>query len=157
MIFLILCAAGVVCIGVAPVSFDILGGEKTLRLNVRYLCFKYDVSRLAKERLQMRLNIADFPDIFKILTLFARRPPRVTRFCLKISFSSGDAAETALLYGYLCILFRALNMKISHCEPELTLTPRFLSYDTFSFDCDMVFSIPAAALLLNIITFFWKR
>jgi hypothetical protein len=157
LIFLLMAAAGIVCLGAAPLSLGIRGSGKKLRLYVRYFWFYRDISGMARKLLQTRINLADFPKILKMLEVFVRHPPQITHFRLKMAFSTGDAAETALLYGFLSLFFSALYPNLRACNGEIVLTPCFLPSDSLSIDCDIIFSLPAAVFLIKLLQYCWPR
>jgi hypothetical protein len=149
IVFIILCAAGMVCLLAPPISFDIRG-KKVLRVYVRYLCFRFNISGMLKEAAQKLFVFKDLTKTIGACLSFARRPTRIDCFRLKMVFSTGDAADTALLHGFLCMFFRALYPRISACKPEIVLSPCFLPHDKLSVDCDISFSIPAAVFFARI-------
>jgi hypothetical protein len=150
MIFFILGVACIVCFFALPLRFDIQG-ENVLRICVHYLWFRFNFNGLLKKRTRKHFVLEDFTKNLGICVSFVRRPMRVTRFRLKVFFSTGDAAETALLHGFLCAFFRALYPRISACKPEIILTPCFLSCDKLSIDCDISFSLPMPVFLARVL------
>ncbi|MDR1147740.1 MAG: hypothetical protein LBK66_03835 [Spirochaetaceae bacterium] len=146
MIFFILGAACILCFFALPLRFDIQG-ENVLRIRVHYLCFSFNFNGLLKKRTRKHFVLEDFTKNLGMCVSFVRHPMRVMRFRLKVLFSTGDAAETALLHGFLCAFFRALYPRISACKPEIILSPCFSSYDKLSIDCDISFSLPMLMFL----------
>jgi hypothetical protein len=150
MIFFILGVACIVCFFALPLRFDIQG-ENVLRICVHYFCFRFNFNGLLKKRMRKHFVLEDFIKNLEMCVSFVRRPMRITRFCLKVFFSTGDASETALLHGFLCTFFHALYPRISACKPEIILTPCFLSNDKLSIDCDISFSLPMLVFLARVL------
>ena len=153
-----LCLAAGLC--AAPFALDIQGG-KSFRLGARYLWFRRNITPAAGNRL--RRAARDFwedPDFLGILELYGplfRRPLALGRFRLCLAFSTGDAAETALLHGRLCLFFNFLSLPPFRGRPEIALKPRFLSRRELSLNCDISVAMPAAVCLFRIISLFVRR
>jgi hypothetical protein len=131
-------------------------------MKFRYLCFYPDISpALGRDFLRLArraLGTRDFTDAIACYGPFFRKPMKLGRFRLKAIFSSGDAAETALLYGGLRLAVTALPLLRAEAgnrplrvKPEIWLEPRFSSGAACSFDCDISLSIPAAVFLYRLI------
>jgi hypothetical protein len=143
---ILLILAATVLLGVMPISLEIRG-EKVFRVYVRYLCFCREIitARQKKRKpVHWRFMVANFAKMLKAFTFFTRPPLRAERFRLKIVFSSEDAAETAMLYGLLCMFFSALYPRLDGCNPEILLSPCFSSCSSLSVDSDIAISLPAA-------------
>jgi hypothetical protein len=146
-----LCLAAGLC--AAPLALNIQG-EGPLRLGLRYLWFRRDISHILG--LQLRRLLRDFlesPDPLRTLAIYRplfKRPLELRRLRLHLAFSTGDAAETALLHGRLCLASNFL--RFLPVRPEIALAPRFLSRRELSLDCDISFSIPAAVFLLRMLS-----
>jgi hypothetical protein len=156
LILFILIAAVISLLGALPLSLDICGG-KTLRVQFRYLCFRHDVSGVLSRLTQKCFVMADLISELKMCASFARPPLKAARFRLKMAFSSGDAAETALLHGFLCIFFRSLYTRFNIRNAEISLNPRFLSYSELSIDCDIVLSLPMAVFTARTLPLIIRR
>jgi hypothetical protein len=164
LFFCLLCFLGGLC--AAPVRMEMRGGIPW-RMNFRYLCFRTGISpalRRGFRRLVRRvLKTRDFSDLSAYYGSFFRKPMKMERFSLKAVFSSGDAAETALLYGGLYLAVHALPLgsagkdRLSGVTPDITLEPRFSAREEFSFDCDISFSLPAAVFLYRFIVIAVKQ
>jgi hypothetical protein len=135
--------AGILC--AAPLGLDIQGG-KGLSLKARYLWFTGNVTeklrRWAASRNPLRL-IRTCAPVF-------RKPLRVRRCRVSLAFSTGDAAETALLHGWLCGFCASL------CPPvrggrAIAIRPLFASGPAWSVDCDISLAMPAALFLFRVI------
>jgi hypothetical protein len=143
---ILLVFATAVLLGVMPINLEIRGG-KVLRVYVRYLCFCREiVTARQKNRkpIHWRFVSANFTRMIKACTFFTRPPLRAERFRLKVVFSSGDAAETAMLYGLLCMFFSTLYPRLDGCNPEILLSPCFSSRSSLFVDSDIAISLPAA-------------
>jgi hypothetical protein len=130
----------------APFTLDIRGG-KTLFLRVRYLWLTKNINA----ELRRFLNS---PDMFRTLRLYApvfRKPLRLRRFRLDLAFSTGDAAETAALHGWLNVFFVSLYPLLVWGKPAVSLNPFFSSRPELSVNCDISLGMPAAALLFRVI------
>jgi hypothetical protein len=141
------CLIGILC--TAPLAFDIQAGD-CFSLRARYLCF----SRTMTPELR-RLLLS--PDILRILDAYApvfRKPLRLRRFRLSLVFSTGDAAETALLYGRLSVFFSSLHPLLIRGRPEIALKPSFASERELSPDCYIFLDMPAALFLFRMILAF---
>jgi hypothetical protein len=139
-----LCLIGILC--AAPLAFDIQAGD-SFSLQARYLWF----SRTLTPELR-RLLLS--PDIFRTLGAYApvfRKPLRLRRFRLSLVFSAGDAAETALLYGRLCVFFSSLYPLLIRGRPEISLCPSFTSEWELSPNCDISLDMPAALFFFRVI------
>jgi hypothetical protein len=140
-----LCLAGALC--TAPLAFDIQAGTR-FSLRTRYLWFSRRVSAALLRRLFLSADI--FRTIDAYLPVF-RKPLRLRRLRLRLVFSTGDAAETALLYGRLCVFFASLYPRLIRGRPEITLSPSFSPERELSPDCDISLDIPAAVFLFRMI------
>jgi hypothetical protein len=145
----VLCLAGGLC--ALPLRLDIQGGA-SWRLVFRYLWFRRDISRRVGHRLRRRAGPAaayalkhrNLPDFLKACLPFFRKPLRLSRLRLKLTYSTGNAAETAILYGGLCFFAKALSAPQAGARPEIVLAPCFSSREKILFDCDISVSMPAA-------------
>jgi hypothetical protein len=165
IILSILCCMGGLC--AAPVYMDLRGGAPW-RMHIRYLFFHPGIGpALRREffRLARRvLSARDFSGALACYGPFFHKPMKLGRFRLKAVFSSGGAAETALLYGSLCLAVQMLprsraetGKRPFRAGPEIWLEPRFSSGEEFSVDCDISLSIPAAVFLYRFITLAIRR
>jgi hypothetical protein len=144
--FGLVCLAGI--LAAVPMALDIEAGDRML-VRARYLCFSGKLKNPP-------LCPAALSGVLWLLRAWApvfRKPLRVRRFRMKLLFSTGDAAETALLYGGLCGLFSSLR-PLCGKEPEIVLGPRFSARRELSLDCRVVLTMPAALLLFRIIRLF---
>jgi hypothetical protein len=153
-----LCLGGLLC--TAPFTLDILGG-RLLRLEVRYLgirqnitgCLQDKIRRIGQEVLESR-NL--FGTLEPYIPLF-RKPLALSRFRLRLAFSSGDAAETALYYGGLCLLLNSLYPLPALSRPEITLEPRFTSRREAAVDCTISLTMPAAVFLFRLLVMRFRK
>jgi hypothetical protein len=142
--------AGFACIAglcAAPVVLNVRGGAD-LRLNIRYLWFSRNIEFALKRSLPG--FVANHNRVLGYIRFFRRRVARyvrVGRFHLKIEFSCGEAAGTALTHGLICGVLRTLYPRLNACKPEITLNPRFLTVPALSFYCDITLAVPALILL----------
>jgi hypothetical protein len=153
-----LCLAAGLC--AAPVALDIRGG-KILRLGARYLWFRRNVTRTVGNHLRRAArDFLETPDLLGTLELYGplfRHPLRLGPFRLDLAFSTGDAAETALLHGRLCLFLNFLYLLPSRGRPEVTLKPCFLSRRELSLDCDISVTMPAAVFLFRTLSLSVRR
>jgi hypothetical protein len=141
---LFLCLIGF--LSAAPLAFDMRAGN-CFSLEARYLWFRRTVTPDLR-----RLLLS--PDVFRILKACApvfRKPLRLRRFRLSLVFSTGDAAETALLYGRLRAFFSSLYPLLIRGRPEIALKPSFSSRRELSPDCHISLDMPAALFLFRMI------
>lgn len=135
---------GALCLGVlcaAPLALDIEAGSGLL-LRARYLWF----TRKLKARFRRT-------DLFRLLRDYAPvfcSPLRVRRFQVRLFFSTGEAAETALLHGWLCGFFSSLKPLLVQAKPEVLIGPSFSSRRELSLDCRISLGMPAALFLVRI-------
>jgi hypothetical protein len=156
LIFLALCLLG--GLGAAPLTVDIRN-EGSLSLTLRYVRLRLGISPALRRRLRAGaralaravLRSRDFSGILALCAPLLRKPLALRRCRLSLAFSAGDAAETALLYGGLCLLARSLSRLPRGERPELSLSPCFSSQAGFSLGCDIALSLPAAVFLCRII------
>jgi hypothetical protein len=141
---------GLLCLGAlcaAPFGLDIQAGDQ-IRLRARYLWFCGNLT----DRLR---RMAAASGLFHLLRRYApvfRKPLRVKRLRVKLDFSTGDAAETAVLYGWLCGLFSSLLPRPVRGRPEIALGPSFSSRREWSLDCDISLGMPAALFFFRMIS-----
>jgi hypothetical protein len=135
----------------APLTLEFRGGPP-LRLWARYLWFRQNMTPVLR-------RILGSSALFKTLALYApvfRRPLKLDRFRLRLAFSTGDAAETAVLHGGLCLLLNCLfplwTPPGSRRRPEISLEPCFLSRQKAVLDCDISLAIPAAVFFFRMIS-----
>jgi hypothetical protein len=76
---------------------------------------------------------------------------RFRRFRLRLRFSGGDAAETALLHGWLWGLLAALSPLTAPCTPVIALEPAFSPRGELALDCDIALQLPVPVLLFRIL------
>jgi hypothetical protein len=88
--------------------------------------------------------------VHKLYLPFFRKPLRLGRLRLKLTYSAGDAAKTAILYGGLCFFAKALSALRAGTRPEIVLVPCFSSREKFLFDCDISVSMPAVVFIYRI-------
>jgi hypothetical protein len=147
-VFLFFLCAGLICLtgalGAAPLALDLEAGDRML-LRARYLCFsgKIPLRDPAASFGTLRL-LRDWVPVF-------RKPLRVSRFQMRLRFSTGEAAETALLYGWLCGLFSSLRPLLAGGKPEIVLGPLFSARRELALNCRVSLAMPAALLLFRII------
>jgi hypothetical protein len=148
LFFLALCLAGLCA---APLRLDIQGGP--LRLGFRYLWLRGSISPALRRGLRRRarriLLSGDFSGAVETYGPLFRKPLGLRRFRVKATFSAGDAAETALLHGGLC-LFAGLFSSLPG-RAKIVLEPCFSSGEKLSLDCDISVSVPAAVFLYRVI------
>jgi hypothetical protein len=149
-VILFMAAAGISLLGAMPFSLEIRCG-KVLRVHIRYLCFRYNLNSILIEQMRRPFVMADFLKTLKVCASFAQCPLHAKRFRLKMTFSSEDAAETALLHGSLRMIFSSLYPRLSVCKPEILLIPCFSPHDRLSVDCDIAVALPAAALIVKVL------
>jgi hypothetical protein len=81
-----------------------------------------------------------------------RRSLKVKRCRFHLAFSTGDAAETALLYGWLCPFLTPPRLpKLRGNKPEITLEPRFVSPRELALKGDISLTMPVILFLLRIL------
>jgi hypothetical protein len=76
---------------------------------------------------------------------------RCRRFRLRLRFSGGEAAETALLHGWLCGALAALTPLAAPCTPEIALEPVFSPRRELAAECDIALHLPLPVLLFRIL------
>jgi hypothetical protein len=122
----------------------------------RYLCFRRDITGTLTEKLRRVLRDHPEPaELFKLPKLYApvfRKPLELRRFRLHLAFSTGDAAETAVFHGWLCLLLNSLRPRAIRCKPEIALEPGFISRPQLSLDGDISLAAPAAVFLFRLIS-----
>jgi hypothetical protein len=151
-----LCLLG--ALGAAPLTLNIQNGGP-LRLTLRYLWLRLGISPALRRRLRsVALSVArsalrsrDFSRIPALCAPLLRRPLALRRFRLSLAFSTGDAAETALLHGGLCLVAHSLSRLPRGERQEITLSPCFASQAGLALGCDIALSLPAAVFLCRII------
>jgi hypothetical protein len=79
-----------------------------------------------------------------------RRPLRIRRFQVTLLFSTGDAAETAMLHGWLCGLFSSLRTLLVQGSPRIALRPSFSVRRELSLNCNISLGMPAALFLFHV-------
>ncbi|MDR3160781.1 MAG: hypothetical protein LBU28_04120 [Spirochaetaceae bacterium] len=79
----------------------------------------------------------------------SRRFLRCRRFRLRLRFSGGDAAETALLHGWLCGVLAALSPLAAPCKPDIALESAFSSPAELAVEGDIAFHLPVPVLLFG--------
>jgi hypothetical protein len=118
--------------------------------------FRRDIDYILRVKLRRILrDFLKYPDLSGFLALYGpvfRRPLELGRFRLRLAFSAGDAAETALFYGWLCLVLDFLYPLPVMNKREIVLEPRFLSPRKISLDCDISLSMPAAVFLFRMIS-----
>jgi hypothetical protein len=133
--------------------------QGSLRLTLRYLWLRLTINAALRRRLRYRalslaravLRSRDFSGILALCRPFFRKPLALRRCRLSVAFSAGDAAETAMLHGGLCLLARSLSCLPRGEKQEIALSPCFSSRAGFSLGCDISLSLPAAVFLCRII------
>jgi hypothetical protein len=65
-------------------------------------------------------------------------------------FSTGDAAETAMIHGWLCGLFSSLRALLVRGTPQIALRPSFSVRRELSLNCNISLGMPAALFLFHI-------
>jgi hypothetical protein len=119
-----------------------------LRLLARYLGFRRNLIPGLRRLLKSG-------GLFRTLDVYAPvlRGGR-GRFRLRLAFSAGDAAETAVLHGGLCLFFNRLFPPGGPPRrgPEVSLEPRFLSRREAVLDCDISLVMPAAVFFFRLIS-----
>jgi hypothetical protein len=76
---------------------------------------------------------------------------RCRRFRLRLRFSGGEAAETALLHGWLSGALAALTPLAAPCTPEIALEPVFSPNAELAVECDIALRLPLPVLLFRIL------
>jgi hypothetical protein len=148
VVFLALGVLALGLLGAAPVGLWIEGGAP-LEFRIRYLGFRWNLRPLVRNK-PGSPGEGKWRDKLEALTRLApllRRPLGFERFRLRLGFSTGDAAETALCFGGLCLFLNALPL--SRVKGERTLLPCFSSRPQVSLDCDIRLTLPAAVFLLR--------
>jgi hypothetical protein len=79
-----------------------------------------------------------------------RRPLRLRRFQMRLFFSTGDAAETAMLHGWLHGLFSSLRPLLARGTPRIALRPSFSVRRELSLNCNIFLDIPAVLFLFHV-------
>jgi hypothetical protein len=151
----IFCLAGI--LAAAPLTLDIQGKDHARPdVRFRYLIFRRNITRMLRNRLRRfarrLLKSPDFLETLKLYSPLFQRPLRVKHLRLNLSFSAGDAAETAIFHGRLCSLANLLYPLAAGSKPEITLKPRFSAEAVLLFDCNVSLSVPAAVLVFRLIS-----
>jgi hypothetical protein len=140
MFILIALVCGLFC--AAPLSFNLdhTGGKSGgLSAYAGYLWFRRDLGP------QLKLRFLSGAARFFSPSL--RRFARWRRFRLKLLFSAGEAAETALAYGGLCRILAALEPGLGRCRPTIALNPVFSAEASVDGECAVSISFPAIVIL----------
>jgi hypothetical protein len=100
-------------------------------------------------------DFLEYPDFSRFLEIYGpvfRRPLELGRFRLRLAFSAGEAAKTALLHGWFCLFLGFLYLPPAINKGKIVLEPRFLSRREVSLDCDISLALPAAVFLFRMIS-----
>jgi hypothetical protein len=121
-------------------------------MQARCLWFRRNLNRELRARLRRVLESGDYLGTLAACASLFRKPLALGRFRLGLAFSSGDAAETAVFHGGLCLFFSSLHPLLSRAGPEINLSPRFSSRRELSLDCDISLTLPASVFFFRMIT-----
>ena len=124
-----------------PLRFEIVSAPNP-RLFVRYFGFEMDQTQWLK---QLRFKRAPSKAQVRALKLLLRRA-KVSKFAFKLQFSTGDAAQTALLHGALCMCLSAVYPHLQGCKPNIALLPQYQDSIHFDFDIDIQMQVPPWAI-----------
>ncbi|MDR2314633.1 MAG: hypothetical protein LBE02_08890 [Spirochaetaceae bacterium] len=148
LILCALCLGGALC--AAPLRVNISAG-KGLRAETRYLWFRRRIAPGPGLRGLVRRIFPVLRGAGKPRRGLFPGPPRPDRLCLRAAVSTGDAAETALLHGGLCLAAGLLSSLPARTSPKVFIEPCFGSGKKFTLDCDISFSMPGALYLGRIL------